>query len=88
MSEPLCTVRGDEIEPGMWRLECGCGWTTLVPDVERVGATLSHLAGPEPEDPVVPGMVEVEPGQPLSAARVMLIIFAMLILAFTLWIFP
>jgi len=84
MSEPLCTVRGDEIEPGMWRLECECGWTTLVPDVERVGATLSHLAG---QEPVVPEMVEVEPGQPLSAARVMLIIFAMLILAFTFWIF-
>lgn len=47
-----CYVVGDEIEPGMWRLKCACGWTSLVPEDGKLGATLSHLVsvGVEPEN--------------------------------------
>lgn len=86
MSEPLCTVVGEEIEADMWRLEClSCGWSTLVPEVERIGATLGHLSKFEEPDPILPGMVVAGPERGPTWQAVLLLVVVMLALAGALW---
>ena len=84
-----CVVTSDEIEPGMWRLACCCGWSSLVPDVERVGATLAHLAAVDVDESRITPRAPTAPARPLPRrpllGRPLLVLLVALGLALALW---